>query len=453
MSSEPENQEISAEEAEDLLLNLNRSANYQRLRETFKSKSLFEIASKQRDEGTHSNYIQWLLRDSDVPCDWRDSTIAHLLDIILFRAREQGLDIDSKIKNTILSRSGKITLLSVEREKTTSGVNVNGKTGRIDLLITCNVDCPNEDKKENKYIPIEICIENKVDSDEHDDQTWKYWLYLKGEKGLDECKKSVEKVVFSKDEYDRQHSNPKVEQLFVFLTPWSNLKLQDKLGNDDKKKKLCSCPHYIIINYQDIMDFILEPILKMPNLPEKTKFYIEEYINTLCIPYREDDNKNNNFPIMAIDNYTRTLLSKFWQENQRLLLAAVNAFANDDKQDSIEREKASRVADLMTGKVSFKIIWEDGTQDLDLDMTAVVQKIIKYLVEKKKKSIEYFRKKIIPNDVYDSCRDKTRWRGPIEINNENYYVTNQWRYYGSNSNFTNFLKREIGDKIKIELQK
>ena len=193
MSSELKNQEISAEVAEELLLNLNRSANYQRLRETFKSKSLFEIASKERDERTHSSYIQWLLRDSDVPCDWRDSTIAHLLDIILFRAKEQGLDIDSDIKRSILSRSGKITLMSVEKEKPTSGVKVNGKSGFIDLLITCNVACPKENKKENKskpieIKPIEICIENKVGSDEHDDQTWKYWLYLKGPKGLESVK-------------------------------------------------------------------------------------------------------------------------------------------------------------------------------------------------------------------------------------------------------------------------
>lgn len=63
--------------------------------------------------------------------------------------------------------------------------------------------------------------------------------------------------------------------LYVFLTPISSLDLLEL------EEPECSCKDYIQVNYQSVVDFLLEPTIQR-NITDKTKF-INNFISFTII--------------------------------------------------------------------------------------------------------------------------------------------------------------------------
>jgi len=170
----------------------------------------------------------------------------------------------------------------------------------------------------NQTNNIRIIIENKVGSSEHSDQTNKYFNYY------------------------QSFEDSKYINIYVFLTAISSLDLVEL------EEPECNCKEFIQINYQQIVESILEPILSKP-ISDSTKHIVADYLNSLSQPSINEDDEYKQGLIMALGNKERELLSKFWNKNEKLILASLYAMTTDPKVDPEERDHFKSTLDQIQG--------------------------------------------------------------------------------------------------------
>ena len=130
-------------------------------------------------------------------------------------------------------------------------------------------------------------------------------------------------------------SSPDDIILYVFLTPISGIELIELTEPE------CSSKEFIQINYQSMVDFLFEPAIKK-NIPDRTKTIITEYLQSLSQPTLDKDEEEfKQGIIMALGTDERNLLTKFWDKNQKLILAALYAISSDPEQDKDVRDNAT----------------------------------------------------------------------------------------------------------------
>ena len=255
--------------AEDLLtmFNRNNSKNAELL-DYIGKKNLFEIIGKTRNEGVHSRFIAELLSGEFFNGQSRESTLFHFLDLLLYRSaiENKTTEINEHLKKKILTRSVLIEKvkpvceLYVKDYQKMYGVNNTNSIesdDRIDIYLRYKLIKPIAGRD-----TLEIFIENKVNSSEFDSQTLRYF---------EACDNGGHKRPF---------------QLFVFLTPQPIRDMENYYGFDKKYKP--TCPHYIHICYQDIMSYIIEPLMNDESLDEDKKVMLKEYVSCLELPAMPD---------------------------------------------------------------------------------------------------------------------------------------------------------------------
>lgn len=347
------------------LQEFNKNAAYKKLRDHYTSKTIFEIMGKSRNETAHSSFLAWLLNGEDIPSSGNDCPLMGLLDIIIRRASEQDIyKNDSRFKlinKAVLARSIVFDNIKVKTEqnvldlakesinlkctKTLNGISYminggsnndlkeliapkKGKKDSLDIYITCDV------KNKGKGIgdlgnitQLEFLIENKVVSLEgkRKSNTNEYERMPQTKRYYWACNKDGVKDVM---------------QFFIFLTasPSSDLEKGKKGENNAWCKEK---DHYICINYQDIYDDILEPLITSERLSDKTELIIKEYVRSLSLPVMssdsdgENDNKlDNSTTIMATSKRERESLLAFWNDNQDLLYSAMEVVEEKDNLQS-----------------------------------------------------------------------------------------------------------------------
>lgn len=221
-------------------------------------KCWFDIIGKRRSETVHSSFIAWLL-DSNESHKMGVLPSSLFLNMLTRRVYtdEQKQSMPDDLSFSVLTKKMKIANASSITE-----FQVNN--GRVDILLTLELSEKWKDEYEKKeYDCVRVVIENKVDSKEHDKQTETYHDYFSQnpKAGLTDCE------------------NP--FYIYVFLTPASNDYLDDKTGSLPE----CADRSYIQINYQDIYDSILLPLLSSSSLTEKTRMAIKEYIECLGVSF------------------------------------------------------------------------------------------------------------------------------------------------------------------------
>ena len=272
--------------AEDLLtmFNRNNSKNAELL-DYIGKKNLFEIIGKTRNEGVHSRFIAELLSGEFFNGQSRESTLFHFLDLLLYRSaiENKTTEINEHLKKKILTRSVLIEKvkpvceLYVKDYQKMYGVNNTNSIesdDRIDIYLRYKLIKPLAGRD-----TLEIFIENKVNSSEFDSQTLRYF---------EACDNGGHKHPF---------------QLFVFLTPQPIRDMENYYGFDKQYKP--TCPHYIHICYQDIMSYIIEPLMNDESLDEDKKVMLKEYVSCLELPAMPDAESqvhDNEFSIMAAIN-------------------------------------------------------------------------------------------------------------------------------------------------------
>lgn len=264
-----------------------------------------------RKEQPHSSFIKWLFSSSTFNQNSADSPIMHLLDIAVQRANQQDKIGDDKAMSISLSDSICGRLFSIS--STSCNLEEVIDKRRCDIVIRCKIKDSERD--------LNICIENKVLSSEHTSQTEAYVQY------------------YSNDENDEN-----ADWLFLFLTPLSSVELDDYSSLSKKEK--CISEKFIQINYQDLLDYVLEPLINSVDKNSQAYFILDDYINTLRYPVKEENDKKRT--IMAIGEKETKLLNDFWEGNHELIELALEAMSYNKNLDEDVRNKAKDAYDSMT---------------------------------------------------------------------------------------------------------
>lgn len=271
--------------------------------------NIFGIIAKARNESVHSRFVTELLSGDFFNGDSRESTLVHFIDLLLYRASSErkSEEVNEHLRKAVLTRSvmfekmaSECELTVTDYQKSYSSFNTqkhSEKDDRIDIYLKFKLLTPVAGRHE-----LEVFIENKVNSSEFDSQTVRYF------EACDNCG------------YKRPF------QLFVYLTP-QPVRDMDQYDRLDEKLKP-ACPHYIHICYQDILDFIIEPLLIDDKLDADKKNMLKEYVGCLELPAKPDTDSqpsNNDFSIMAISSKEQQLVKTFMEDavNRRVINKAI----------------------------------------------------------------------------------------------------------------------------------
>lgn len=130
----------------------------------------------------------------------------------------------------------------------------------------------------------------------------------------------------------------------MFLTPLSSVELDDYSSLSEKER--CTSEKFIQINYQDLLDYVLEPLINSVDKNSQAYFILDDYINTLRYPVKEENDKKRT--IMAIGEKETKLLNDFWEGNHELIELALEAMSYNKNLDEDVRNKAKDAYDSMT---------------------------------------------------------------------------------------------------------
>lgn len=297
-------EEYTLDQIRDMIIDFKNDPNSQRLENFYYSKSFSEILGVSRREMSHSSFISWLLNNSESH-NLGNFPIRKFLDIIIKFSNDK-LKNNIELYNSLITEDYKIDHLSVENEKV-----LEGSKKRLDIYVDFNLTLSSSDQEKNirdNQKHVKLVIENKVEAKEHGDQTNYYFEH------------------FSKIK------DKGTEIIYIYLTPISTLDLLEL------EEPECACKEFIQLNYQALVDYLIEPALKQ-NVSDITKHILNEYLISLSQPsIEEDKNKHKKELIMALGNEERKLLTSFWEKNEKLILAALYAISSDPEQEDETRE-------------------------------------------------------------------------------------------------------------------
>lgn len=306
------------------------------IRDLYSKGSFSEILSVGRRELSHSAFLAWLF-DMNESHGLKQFPLLQLLKIVIKRGFQEHVENDLFNEvSAIYNESIIFYSMEVSRE-------VSLKGGRPDLVICCETRIGINDRKMN------VVVENKVYAGENDSQTVRYYK-----------------------EYRRGDNDYNV---FVYLTP----KPKEELDIQDSPS--CKCKSFIEINYQDVLNNILEPALEK-DISDRTRFIIKEYIRCLGMPISDIENiKGKTRTIMATSVEASKMLADFWKHNEKLIVAAMATISEDPNQDSEVRKK---VKDLLKAQASAgkdKTHYEFGGHEYN-GKNAIIVGVLKYLMGK-----------------------------------------------------------------------
>lgn len=390
-------------------LELTQSHEFSLLRNFYEKKSYLEILGVARQETVHSNFLAWVLNPFETH-RVGDYNIKNLLKTAVISVEKTGQEkplwLSPEFENAIVCDNYTLTDIQVVTEK------VIDSKKRIDIFISCKMSI-------NHLEPFDllVIIENKVKSSEHDMQTCFY-------------REWAEKQVTA--------ANSKV--VCLYLTPILMLELIDLYQShnaSEHKKKPCD-KNYIHINYQMIMDYVLQPLAQR-SIDQEARERIYDYMRGLSLNslIQNNDNKNKDESIMAISAEEKELVNAFCEKYHDILTAISLVQSEDETLDPSEREmhrniakkqsekdytkynvfyKGEKLNNLPAGKN--KILFLIAKKEMDLDTK---EQFFEFLINNLSQKI---RKVILP---VERISDNTRYHDEVfEYRGEEYKISNQW---------------------------
>lgn len=298
---------------QEMIIRFNSDKDIIALREKYKEPTFFEIISKQRSETTYSSFLKWMFQSSNTDLG-TVSPILLLLDVLVARSKDNQIAED--IKTHIITRNFKINSIEVETEKSVNSVataldlnnnnslyqwkeddiqNIIAKCqDRIDIFINCEIELNDKDNQAKK---LQIVIENKIDSGES-----------KGKGKETTGVAEYDKVSQTKRYYyaTALKNREDVVQLYVYLAPAGSVECDLK-------------DVYVQINYQDIVDGIILPMLASSTLSIRQRFFLEELKTELTFPSLESTKVRNS---IANSGESIEYFKKIWKDYKVLILSA-----------------------------------------------------------------------------------------------------------------------------------
>ena len=280
------------------LLKFNSNRENRELMAFYNRKSYMELLGVARKEEQHSAFLAWLLKGSDIECNIEDSPMMWFLQVLANREntiRNKNIRMPTQLKSAILSRTLKFHIEEVKNEKKVRDVNDTYFKAK-------NIKCEDEldiyIKLSIQGIPIidelEIIIENKIFSKEEGPKrnaTTTYGTQCQTVRYYMACCKNKNKNNF---------------QLYVYLCP-------DPTRYSTNN---CQSRNYIHIYYQDLLNYILIPLVDKTD-SERIRLIIREYIDCLSLPTL--DVKESKRVVLARSTEEEKALDEFKTRNMELL--------------------------------------------------------------------------------------------------------------------------------------
>ena len=269
---------------------------YQELKAYYGKTTLFNILKIERNENRHSAFLAWLL----------DENGSHGLgEEPLKRFMRLLAKMDDRYNEPFLVGNYTIENMDVVAELPVKAEG-HHKSGRIDIFVDFDYRLMTGTEEErNKVQHVHVIVENKVYTNEHDDQTKLYRDW-------------------ARQEYKGKHNQTIIG---VFLAP--------------ERPKNCSGDEiegfeYVKITYQDILQDLIEPLLKM-EMSSEARIFITDYIINLGQPVQDkeaDEKGNNQDTILAISNANKGKFIQLYEKNKELLDVALyaNCYERNSKQ-------------------------------------------------------------------------------------------------------------------------
>lgn len=392
---------FTIDQIRDEIIKFKNDPDFQKLENFYYSKSFSEILGVSRREISHSGFLAWLLGNLESH-NLGEFPIKKFLDIILKFSNDKLKSKHRNLLNSFVTEDYLIERLFIKSEYTIKNV------GRLDIYIELTLLIAGKTKN------IKLVIENKVESRENNDQTNSYFNFFNPTENDDNI------------------------VIYLYLTPISTLELIELTEPE------CSCKAFIQINYQSIVDYLIEPALNQ-NISTRTQNILTEYLKSLSQPsIDEEADGHKQELIMALGNEERKLLSSFWEKNQKLILASLYAISSDPEQEKDTRESIREALDSLStdkdrstynlkynGEVfrrNFKKS-DIGLQTINLlnAKNLIDANIINYLKEDKSCSFLLLKKKEDFTETEIKYRKyKTNESPELIFNGEEFYVARNW---------------------------
>ena len=420
---------LTEQDIKDLIIKFNLDESINDLKRYYSTPTTWEIINQSRKETSHTQFLAWFFGNKDFNADPNAGPIKKLIVLLLKWANKQvNAAFDKELANSIYSQSLSILSYDVSAE---SPIFIEPyKEGYIDILVKCVA------KVNNKVRNINIAIENKIGAPE----TTK--CFIKN----DTRQSKPNKTILYQTEAYYQYITEKYKDdinLFVFLKPTDcNL--------EDVERAECKCDKYIQINYQEILDNIIQPVSDQKDISVENKYRLKDYIKTLGKPAETDDDTNKNIIIMAMEQKERELLTTFFKNNEDLIRAAINALGDEELSKSMEsfnRKTRSKYSingegcysmyEVLEKFVEFRLTnTSDSVQDIDKEIAGFVKSKSNSNSSSKDAYVSDTQKRVI--------QENKKPHGTFTFNGRKIRYTKQWSDGGSNPTFTRFRQGVSG---------
>ena len=428
-----ETNNLTEQEIKDLIIKFNLDESINDLKKYYATPTTWDIINQSRKETTHTQFLAWFFGNKDFNADPNAGPIKKLIVLLLKWANMQDCaEYDEALANSIYSQNLSILSYNVIAEfpifiKRPSEHTPAYEEGDIDIVIKCTAMVNDVERN------INIVIENKIGSPE----TIK--CFDKDGKRLDKPNKNNDKTVLYQTEAYYQYITKKYKDdinIFAFLKP-TNCKLEDI------ERAECKCDKYIQINYQELLDNIIQPVSDQKDISVENMYRLKDYIKTLGKPAETGDDKdsdtNKNIIIMAMEQKERELLTTFFKNNEDLIRAAINALGIPELSQSMEKVAQGghpRRAYAINGNGSYS-------------MYDVLEKFVEYRLANSSDSVQDINKEITGYigggrvNVSDTqnirvFQEGKKSHGTFTFNGREIRYTKQWGDGDSKSTFCKF---------------
>lgn len=362
------NDKLTLQEIKDKILDFNLDESINDLKKYYATPTTWEIIKQSRRETSHTQFLAWFFDNKDFNADPNAGPIKKLIVLLLKWANKQKkAQFDNDLAESIYQQNFSIISSKAVPEYgiivgQVSDSNVRYGEGDIDIFITVKADINGTQRT------IHIVIENKINAPETTKSFDKDGNLLKKP-----TKEVTETTLYQTDAYYQYMTDIFKDDinLFVYLKPTD-------CSLDEIKEAECNNKTYIQINYQELLDYIIQPVSEQKDISIENAYRLKDYIKALGKPSETDDEKaddkqtsNKKIIIMAMEQEERELLNKFFDNNEDLIRAAINAIGDKKLSQSmanIPKGRASRTYSISNRKERFT-------------MYEVLEEFIKYRYE------------------------------------------------------------------------
>ncbi|MFZ4799276.1 MAG: PD-(D/E)XK nuclease family protein [Bacteroidia bacterium] len=326
-------------EIQNSIIKYKNDSDVQKLQSLYFTKSFSEILLVGRREISHSSFLAWLLDNNEMH-SLSYLPIQKFLEIVLLRRNNKIELIYPTFFNSILIDNYTINSLKIEKEKDL------GRFGRLDIFIEILMIIDN-----TEYL-VKLIIENKVECKENNDQTQRYYEYFEAQRR----------------KYETEIN------LYIYLSAIPTIEL------NQLTEVQCICKEFIQINYQYLVDYLLEPALNQ-DISERTNFIIKEYLKSLSqLSFNNENTKYKQSLIMALGKEEKELLSNFWNKNEKLIMSAMYANSINPDLDEETRDLNKKLLESYSEKSGIGI--EVQKTFAELEQRGVLDDFINVLCDK-----------------------------------------------------------------------